>query len=322
MDTTVEERLLDAFRERNAELAQSILETHLELNVNEIQNQYQMKPLHYAARDGYLTMVRYLVTVRSADVDAPNSFGETPFFIAAGQGHLNVCKLLAEEKGANVNTSDQYGRTAFIYAAEYNHLPILQYLETKTEVDMHARDKSKKRNALMYSAIFGFPKVCEFLVEKGVDINAKDVDGRSALYHAVAGNRERVCHYLLKKGANIDDNDDDGVNDGNDYAKRTMVQWTCIHENVDLFKRFCLAGTKNLVLEFESFIKFVDKIETKLAILRFLMREGLRQTMIAMVSAKACKRVGIKSSLKPLSLEMFPRIFYMLGGLDLSRPAA
>ncbi|HNR30189.1 MAG TPA: ankyrin repeat domain-containing protein [Candidatus Hydrogenedentes bacterium] len=77
-------------------------------------NVKSMSPLHRAALLGLTDAVRSLVHY-GADVDAPDSLGETPLHKAAREGHLAVVRELAAL--ADVNIKSNMGMTPLHWAA-------------------------------------------------------------------------------------------------------------------------------------------------------------------------------------------------------------
>ena len=68
-------------------------------------------PLHYAAGNGHLSIVEYLVN-QKADINEKNDDDWTPLHKAARFGHLSVVEYLVNQK-ADLNTKDYM--FAFIY---------------------------------------------------------------------------------------------------------------------------------------------------------------------------------------------------------------
>ena len=64
-------------------------------------------PLHYAALEGHLDIVKLLLE-HGADPNVKDGFGETPLHFAALEGHLDVAKLLLEH-GADPNVQGVEG---------------------------------------------------------------------------------------------------------------------------------------------------------------------------------------------------------------------
>ena len=51
-------------------------------------------PLHFAARNGHVEVVRYFVVACGANKESCSTFGDTPLCIAAHEGYLVVTRLL------------------------------------------------------------------------------------------------------------------------------------------------------------------------------------------------------------------------------------
>ncbi|MFH1117500.1 MAG: ankyrin repeat domain-containing protein [Pseudomonadota bacterium] len=65
---------------------------------------------------------------------------------------------------------------------------------------MNARTK-KGETVLMAGAWGGGLDVVKYLIDKGLDVHAKDKDGKTALSHAFAQDRSIVVEYLKVIGA-------------------------------------------------------------------------------------------------------------------------
>jgi len=63
-----------------------------------------MTPLHYAAWNGHLSVVEYLVN-QKADINAKNKNNWTPLHYAAQNGHLSVVEYLVNQK-ADINAKN------------------------------------------------------------------------------------------------------------------------------------------------------------------------------------------------------------------------
>jgi len=63
-----------------------------------------MTPLHWAANNGHLSVVEYLVN-QKADINAKNNVDWTPIHYAARDGHLSVVEYLVNQK-ADINAKD------------------------------------------------------------------------------------------------------------------------------------------------------------------------------------------------------------------------
>ena len=80
-----------------------------------------LTPLLYAARQGCLDCVKYLVEARAA-VDLEDPEGVTPLIVAIINFHYDVAKYLIDHK-ANVNKWDWWGRTPLYSVVDLNTIP-------------------------------------------------------------------------------------------------------------------------------------------------------------------------------------------------------
>ena len=80
-----------------------------------------LTPLLYAARQGCMDCVKYLIEGR-ADVNLEDPEGVTPLIVAVTNFHFDIAKYLIERK-ANVNKWDWWGRTPLYCAVDLNTIP-------------------------------------------------------------------------------------------------------------------------------------------------------------------------------------------------------
>ena len=131
--------------------------THLDRN--------QQTALFFAARDGHLECVRYLIAHGCAP-DHRDSVAQTALFYAARDGRDDVVKLLLDH-GANINNADRLGQTALFYGA---------------------RDGRTSTVALMLS--------------RGASINICDRHRRTASYYALRNNHHEILAILKSSSEN------------------------------------------------------------------------------------------------------------------------
>lgn len=102
---------------------------------------------------------------KGADPNLPNKLGHTPLGIAIEMIDFKALELLADNN-ADLKYIDAFGRTYLMHAARVGFLPAV-----------------------------------DLLVKRGVDVNAKDEDGFTALSIAYRHRKELIVQYLLKNGA-------------------------------------------------------------------------------------------------------------------------
>jgi hypothetical protein len=106
--------------------------------------------LHYAARIGYLELVKFLVE-QGANIHADNDLA---LRWAAEKGHLDIVKFLVEQ-GANIHADNN---SALRWAAHYGHLDVVKFL-VKNGADVHACENW----ALHWAAFCGHLDVVKYL---------------------------------------------------------------------------------------------------------------------------------------------------------------
>ena len=179
------------------------------------------KPLCDAVSDGNIEKVKELIE-NGSDVNL-KYLGQPPILIATIKGHLEIMEYLIE-KGANVKNKDKNGFTSFHHAAESaseNNVEILRKLiefalrKNVDGVDIKTSEKNaESRSPLQIAAIKGRAEIMKFLIEeKGADILAVDIRGKTALHLAIKRSPKiEATMYLIEKASSdlINLEDDNG----------------------------------------------------------------------------------------------------------------
>lgn len=90
-----------------------------------------MRPLHYACREGYLTIVEYLVE-KGARIDVVDDENYTPLHHACAKGHFDVIQYLQSNnrmiflKLIEVKSNTQ--ATCLHLAVQYGDLTLVEYI--------------------------------------------------------------------------------------------------------------------------------------------------------------------------------------------------
>ena len=133
-------------------------------------------PLMYAAAFGTVEAMSVLIDA-GANVNAKNAFDATALMWGAADP-AKVRLLL--DKGSDVNAKSKQGRTPFIIAASSNGAkPILQLL-IANGADAKTTDASKN-TALIAAAQANDAESVDLLIDKGVDVNARNVERRDCV---------------------------------------------------------------------------------------------------------------------------------------------
>ena len=122
--------------------------------------------------------------------------GWTCLTTAAYNGRLDICRLLID-KGAQLEAKDWDHRTPLHWAAIEGHVEIVRLLCDRG-ADVEACNDGGWR-PLHRAAYYGrFSVVKELIEERNAEINARDYDGRTALW--LAGDNPIIAAYLISHG--------------------------------------------------------------------------------------------------------------------------
>lgn len=161
---------------------------------------YGKSLMHCAVRGNNLEVVRFLVEEKEVDSNLANIWGVTPIQHASEQGNLDIVKFLVE-KGADFNSMDNTRRTSVHYAAKQSNPSIIEFF-VEGGADFMAHDSDLK-TPLHYAAKGGNLDVVKFLVKKGADVNYADRGGKTPLHWAAYMGDLNIVRSLIKKGANV-----------------------------------------------------------------------------------------------------------------------
>lgn len=214
-NAAVKHKLLEAVR--------ILLANKNEQNLSQINNKFI---LYWASEMGRINIVRLLID-QEIDVNARREDGMTALHLAAQNGKDAVVKLLVAN-GANPNVQDAAGNTPIEYALENKKINVVKTLSQKgvrpglrngrntplhdavkngligavnamiqAGVNLDAQDK-RGRTALHWAAAYDFPEIAKLLVEHMAKINVQDDDGNTALIIACRRNNTYTALELLK----------------------------------------------------------------------------------------------------------------------------
>lgn len=160
---------------------------------------YAEAPLHRAARNGQLLVVRFLLE-NNADVNVRDSQGSTPLGVAVNSGNKSMVELLLEH-GADVGAQDSQQRTPLHVAAQRGFNAITEVLLA------HGADVNTRGGLdvtpLQVAAESGYRNVVETLLDHGAKVNSSSSAGVTALMLATAQGQLAVAELLLKRGASV-----------------------------------------------------------------------------------------------------------------------
>ncbi|KAJ5928365.1 hypothetical protein N7466_007321 [Penicillium verhagenii] len=191
-------------------------------------SQAKMTGIHFSACFG-LTVALSLLLKSAFQINSKDFLGQTPLLSAAKQGHDQVVELLLKQEDIDVEARDIYGRTPLLWAAKYGYLQTVNLLlDHKPAFDVRDEhrynstfrpeevvkkllDKGAKfsddglgSTPLLLAASSGHERVVSTLLDRGADLNTRDLFGNSALFLAAQKGHEELVKFLLEKGIDIE----------------------------------------------------------------------------------------------------------------------
>ncbi|MCP4220873.1 MAG: hypothetical protein GY765_39965 [bacterium] len=135
-----------------------------------------------------------LLVKKGVPTDVKTEDGSTPLLTAARAGKLDMVTYLAG-KGGDIQAASKNGFTPLLYAAQKGADDIAAFLLEKG-AKTTAVLKSTGRNALHQAALCGYGSIVKRLLEKGANVNSKDLEGNTPLYYAARYGHKNVAGIL------------------------------------------------------------------------------------------------------------------------------
>ena len=168
-------------------------------------------PLHYAGSGGSINGNRDIIALlikKRADLKAKDEYGRTPLF--------NCCNpqdaAYMISKGAKTNVIDKYGWSLLLkYCDDGKEDMVNFYLKKK--LDPKIKDKEGETALHRICNHFTDLKLLKQFIDFGIDVNAVDENGKTALVSEiffVRKDSDQVVEILLKAGAKVNIADKDG----------------------------------------------------------------------------------------------------------------
>ena len=163
--------------------------------------------LHHAAHSTDPAVAALLLDA-SSDINAINQEGITPLLVAAKSGNWRVAKFLIE-RGAKLNIDGaQPALNAAASCDDDDGAGVELFIKHKAKLD--ATD-AEGRSPLHMAARLGHIGIFQTLLDHGINLAARDGNGRGVVHHAVEGETSAdFLQELLHMGARADFEDIEG----------------------------------------------------------------------------------------------------------------
>lgn len=154
---------------------------------------FKKSKLSNAISEGDITRMNE-VLAQGVDPDYEDDYGRSFLWFAVNRGNLAAVQALVDA-GATVTAASKYNGTLLQAAARKGSVEIAAYLLDKNPKLLESRDRDGN-TALHTAAETGYPDLVAFLIEKGLDANAKNFNNRSPLSLAQKNNHAEVSDLL------------------------------------------------------------------------------------------------------------------------------
>ena len=180
-------------------------------NINAVEKTGE-SALGLACKGGRTWVVRELLD-RGASLDQEQQhFNQTPIYYACRGGHAEILTLLLDH-GATINSSKRpVENQLFVAAVDSGSKVTIELLIEADPAHFLFAKSSRRESALHIACKMGLSSVLvQWLVDAGVGNDGVDIDGRSALHHAVLAGNDEVMHILLNAKVEINIKDNEGL---------------------------------------------------------------------------------------------------------------
>ena len=154
-------------------------------------------PLHYAASQGALDVLIYLIEDMKCDPDIKGQRGGTPLSIASEKSHLKIVKYLVDTHHCDPLCPDEEGQTPFHRAAASSNLQVVSFYAATQKCNLLVKNKFGD-TPLHVAALNGHLEVVMFLTEDmKCDPDIKGQYERTPLHHACQNGHLDVMKYFI-----------------------------------------------------------------------------------------------------------------------------
>lgn len=188
--------LMIAAAKGNVNIIKLFIEHKVNLNVSDEQGK---TPLMISLNTRDLEVVK-LFLENGVNVNAKDNEGKTALMICCAIGIQEIIKCLIEYN-ANVDSIDNKSGNMLLYAIEGGCLEYVKTFHKKYNQDINSRYEDDNTNTLMIACNGGYFEIVRYLVENGVDVNAVNKEGDTALNIAYFNSHVDIVNYLKFNGA-------------------------------------------------------------------------------------------------------------------------
>ncbi|XP_013869093.1 protein phosphatase 1 regulatory subunit 12A isoform X2 [Austrofundulus limnaeus] len=168
--------------DENAEMVQFLVENGSDINRGDNEG---WTPLHAAASCGFIQIAKYLIE-HGANVGVINSEGELPLDVASEDVMERLLRAEIKKQGIDVDKARK----------EEERIMLQDALAVKEGGGVLRPHPNTKATALHVASAKGYIEVLKVLLQTGVNVDSRDIDGWTPLHAAAHWGQEEVCALL------------------------------------------------------------------------------------------------------------------------------
>ncbi|KAK3990696.1 ankyrin repeat-containing domain protein [Cladorrhinum sp. PSN332] len=174
----------------------------------ELKDRGRRTALLAAATNGDFGVVGLLLA-RGPQVTARDDLGRTALVVAAQSGHFEVVDVLLGQQNSDREASKKDVQTAFLTAVSFNHSRVASLLFNWWCV---THGSPARRGDSFWNIVDSEKsQALQLLLDLGFDVNARDCEGRTALFVAALEDQLITARALIERGADLSLTDRHGI---------------------------------------------------------------------------------------------------------------
>lgn len=194
--------------------------------VNLVDN-FGESPLMFAVMKGSREMVNCLLN-NGASIYTQAYDLATPLYLAVNENRIDIAELLLKH-GSPTESADSDDTTPFHLAVRNKSIEMIKLLH-RFGSRMDYTVESSGFSAIHQASFQGDIEIINFIINNGIDINMKTIDGKTILHTACIGCQFHVCEWIINRGGV-------NVNEKDDYGQ-TALHYAVENHKLDLIQLF------------------------------------------------------------------------------------
>ena len=155
-------------------------------------------PLHKASQNGHIDIVKYLGDIHHCDPLCPDKNNNTPLHLAALNGHLDIVKFFIEDLKCDSNCTGRLKRTPLHKASQNGHIDVVKYLVEVQHCDSLCLDEERSTPFHRAAANGRLEIVSYYAITLDCNLLIGDKFNDTPLHHATLNGHLKVIKFITE----------------------------------------------------------------------------------------------------------------------------